>query len=224
MTFGQKLLSCYLQNKRELPWSNTKDTYKLWLSELILQQTRVEQGLPYYESFVEKFPTVFDLAKADEQQVLKTWQGLGYYSRARNLHFTAQYVAENLNGEFPKTYNELIELKGVGNYTAAAIASFSYERSEEHTSELQSRENLVCRELHSFPTRRSSDLAKADEQQVLKTWQGLGYYSRARNLHFTAQYVAENLNGEFPKTYNELIELKGVGNYTAAAIASFSYE
>ena len=86
MTFGQKLISWYLQNKRELPWRNTKDPYKIWLSEVILQQTRVAQGLPYYESFVEKFPTVFDLAKADEQQVLKTWQGLGYYSRARNLH------------------------------------------------------------------------------------------------------------------------------------------
>jgi len=124
MTFGQKLISWYEQNKRDLPWRNTKNPYKIWLSEVILQQTKVAQGLPYYQKFVQTFPTIFDLAKADEQQVLKIWQGLGYYSRARNLHYTAQYVANNLNGVFPKTYNELIQLKGIGSYTAAAIASF----------------------------------------------------------------------------------------------------
>src|SRR5690606_20710033 len=127
MTFSQKLISWYLEHKRDLPWRTTKDPYKIWLSEVILQQTRVAQGLPYYERFIKNFPTVFDLAQADEQEVLKTWQGLGYYSRARNLHHTAQYVAEHLNGEFPKTYDELIKLKGIGSYTAAAIASFSNE-------------------------------------------------------------------------------------------------
>ncbi|SRR5690554_306867 len=163
MTFGQKLISWYLQNKRELPWRNTKDPYKIWLSEVILQQTRVAQGLPYYESFVEKFPTVFDLAKADEQQVLKTWQGLGYYSRARNLHFTAQYVAENLNGEFPKTYNELIELKGVGNYTAAAIASFSY---EEPVAVLDGNVYRVLSRYFGIETDISSSSAKKEFQQL----------------------------------------------------------
>jgi len=125
MTFGQKLIRWYLENKRDLPWRKSSDPYFIWLSEVILQQTRVAQGLPYYEKFVANFPTVFDLAQADEQQVLKIWQGLGYYSRARNLHYTAQFVVENLNGKFPSSYNELIKLKGIGSYTAAAIASFS---------------------------------------------------------------------------------------------------
>ncbi len=127
MTFSQKLISWYLINKRELPWRQTSDPYKIWLSEIILQQTRVTQGLPYYERFVKLFPTVFDLAHADEEQVLRAWQGLGYYSRARNLHHTARYIAGKHKGVFPKTYGELLKLKGVGSYTAAAIASFSYE-------------------------------------------------------------------------------------------------
>uniref|UniRef100_UPI0040490F8C A/G-specific adenine glycosylase n=1 Tax=Flavobacterium sp. TaxID=239 RepID=UPI0040490F8C len=126
MNFSKLLINWYLQNKRSLPWRNTKNPYKIWLSEIILQQTKVAQGLPYYELFVLKFPTVFDLASASEEEVLKCWQGLGYYSRARNLHFTAKYVVEKLNGVFPNNYQELLKLKGVGEYTAAAIASFSY--------------------------------------------------------------------------------------------------
>ena len=125
MNFSKKLISWYQQNKRDLPWRNTNDAYKIWLSEIILQQTRVSQGLPYYINFVTAFPTVKDLANADEQQVLKLWQGLGYYSRARNLHFTAKFVVENHQGIFPNTYDELLKLKGIGTYTAAAIASFS---------------------------------------------------------------------------------------------------
>jgi A/G-specific adenine glycosylase len=124
--FSNVLIQWYLQNKRDLPWRNTTDPYPIWLSEIMLQQTRVAQGTPYFLSFTSAFPTVFDLAKADEEQVLKLWQGLGYYSRARNLHKTAQHIAFELNGVFPKTYNELLTLKGVGEYTAAAIASFSY--------------------------------------------------------------------------------------------------
>lgn len=126
MNFSKLLIKWYLQNKRDLPWRQTQDPYLIWLSEIMLQQTRVAQGLPYYEAFVNSFPTVFDLAKASEEQVLKLWQGLGYYSRARNLHFTAKYVANELNGKFPTNYKELLELKGVGDYTAAAIASFSF--------------------------------------------------------------------------------------------------
>ena len=126
MDFANSLTRWYLKNKRDLPWRNTKDPYLIWLSEIMLQQTRVAQGTPYYYAFKEAFPSVFDLANASEEQVLKLWQGLGYYSRARNLHKTAQYVAVELNGEFPKTYNELLKLKGVGSYTAAAIASFSF--------------------------------------------------------------------------------------------------
>jgi A/G-specific adenine glycosylase len=126
MNFSKLLIKWYLQNKRDLPWRNTTNPYPIWLSEIMLQQTRVAQGTPYFMSFATAFPTVFDLAKADEEQVLKLWQGLGYYSRARNLHKTAQYVAQELSGIFPATYKDLLKLKGVGEYTAAAIASFSY--------------------------------------------------------------------------------------------------
>ena len=126
MYFSKLLINWYLQYKRDLPWRKTDDPYLIWLSEIMLQQTRVAQGLPYYESFVSAFPTVFDLANASEEQVLKLWQGLGYYSRARNLHYTAKYVATELNGIFPDSYAALLKLKGVGDYTAAAIASFSF--------------------------------------------------------------------------------------------------
>ena len=126
MDFHNILINWYLQNKRDLPWRNTTNPYHIWLSEIMLQQTRVAQGMPYFYSFTKEFPTVFDLANADEEKVLKLWQGLGYYSRARNLHKTAQYVSNELNGIFPPTYKELLKLNGVGEYTAAAIASFSY--------------------------------------------------------------------------------------------------
>lgn len=129
MDFSNSLISWYLQNKRDLPWRNTIDPYRIWLSEIMLQQTRVAQGMPYFFAFTEAFPTVFDLAKASEQEVLKLWQGLGYYSRARNLHKTAQYVAFELDGKFPDSYKGLLSLKGVGDYTAAAIASFSYDEA-----------------------------------------------------------------------------------------------
>jgi A/G-specific adenine glycosylase len=126
MDFAKVLTAWYLQNKRDLPWRKTGNPYAIWLSEIMLQQTRVAQGMPYYASFITAFPTVFDLAKANEEQVLKLWQGLGYYSRARNLHKTAQYIAFELFGIFPDNYKDLLKLKGVGEYTAAAIASFSY--------------------------------------------------------------------------------------------------
>lgn len=125
MSFSNSLIHWYLQNKRDLPWRNTSDPYTIWLSEIILQQTRVAQGLPYFEAFIAAFPTVFDLAKASEAQVLKLWQGLGYYSRARNLHTAAKVVVNEYNGIFPNSYQQLIKLKGIGEYTAAAIASFS---------------------------------------------------------------------------------------------------
>jgi A/G-specific adenine glycosylase len=126
MRFSKTLIQWYLQNKRDLPWRNSTNPYIIWLSEIMLQQTRVAQGLPFFLRFTEAFPTVFDLANASEEQVLKLWQGLGYYSRARNLHKTAKQIAFELKGEFPKTYNDLLQLKGVGEYTAAAIASFTY--------------------------------------------------------------------------------------------------
>lgn len=124
--FSLKLIKWYSENKRNLPWRESKSPYKIWISEIILQQTKVDQGLPYYLKFIKKFPNVHDLAIADENMVLKLWQGLGYYSRARNLHYSAKYISNHLNGEFPKTYNGLIKLKGVGKYTASAIASFAF--------------------------------------------------------------------------------------------------
>ena len=126
MNFTNLLIEWYLQKKRDLPWRNTTNPYPIWLSEIILQQTRVAQGMPYFYAFLESFPTVKELAIANEQQVLKLWQGLGYYSRARNLHQTAQYIANELDGVFPNSYAGLIQLKGIGEYTAAAIASFAY--------------------------------------------------------------------------------------------------
>nr|WP_082671541.1 A/G-specific adenine glycosylase [Myroides marinus] len=127
MIFSNKLITWYLENKRFLPWRETKNPYAIWLSEIILQQTRVAQGLPYFEAFLNTYPTVTDLANAPEDDVMRLWQGLGYYSRARNLHATAKKVAYELNGNFPTNYKDLLTLKGVGEYTAAAIASIAYD-------------------------------------------------------------------------------------------------
>jgi A/G-specific adenine glycosylase len=126
MNFSEILLEWYAFNKRVLPWRNIDNPYFIWLSEIILQQTRVDQGLPYYLKFTNAFPTVTDLAEATEDSVLKLWQGLGYYSRARNLHFSAKYIVQYYNGVFPTAFNDILNLKGVGTYTAAAIASFSF--------------------------------------------------------------------------------------------------
>lgn len=124
--FANQLIDWYLEHKREMPWRETKNPYFIWLSEIILQQTRVAQGLPYYLAFTQAYPTVQQLAAAPQEDVLKLWQGLGYYSRARNLHATAQMVIDNYNGVFPDNYTELLKLKGVGDYTASAIASICY--------------------------------------------------------------------------------------------------
>lgn len=124
--FKGEIIDWYSVNKRFLIWRETKNPYNIWLSEIMSQQTRVEQSLPYYIKFTENYPTIFDLANALESDVLKLWQGLGYYSRARNLHETAKYIAHELNGKFPDNYSGLIKLKGVGDYTASAIASICF--------------------------------------------------------------------------------------------------
>lgn len=126
MNFTLTLTNWYQENQRNLPWRHTDNPYYIWLSEIILQQTRVNQGLSYYNNFINEFPTVKDLALADISLVLKMWQGLGYYSRAKNLHETAKYIHFELNDIFPKSYQEIVKLKGIGPYTAAAIASFAY--------------------------------------------------------------------------------------------------
>ncbi len=123
--FADKIIDWYKENKRDLPWRETKDPYKIWISEIILQQTRVVQGYDYYCRFMEHFPDVDALANASEDEVMKCWQGLGYYSRARNLHEAAKVIADK--GRFPTTYEEVRALKGVGDYTAAAICSFAYD-------------------------------------------------------------------------------------------------
>lgn len=125
---SEELLSWYAMNKRELPWRNTKDPYPIWISEVILQQTRVNQGLPYFHSFMEHFPTLQVLARAPEDAVLRVWQGLGYYSRARNLHAGAKYIVSTCGGVFPDNYDTLLKVKGIGPYTAAAIASICFGR------------------------------------------------------------------------------------------------
>lgn len=127
MSFSKQLIYWYLQNERDLPWRKTKNPYFIWLSEIMLQQTRVRQGLSYYLAFTKMFPTVFDLANASEAVVLKLWQGLGYYSRARNLHASAKFIANELNGVFPSTYHDIKMLKGVGDYTASAISSICFD-------------------------------------------------------------------------------------------------
>jgi A/G-specific adenine glycosylase len=127
MNFAETLLAWYPLHKRDLPWRNIQNPYFIWLSEVILQQTRVKQGLPYYEAFTTLFPTIQDLAHATEELVMRTWQGLGYYSRARNMHATAKIIVENYQGIFPTTKAELIKLKGIGEYTASAIASFAFD-------------------------------------------------------------------------------------------------
>lgn len=127
-SFSKKITSWYQLNKRNLPWRDSKDAYLIWLSEIILQQTRVDQGMSYYLKFAKEFPTVKHLAKAENEKVMKFWQGLGYYSRARNLHTTAKNITDNYKGKFPDQYAELLLLKGVGEYTAAAIASFAFDK------------------------------------------------------------------------------------------------
>ena len=126
--FVKNLLLWYGLYKRDLPWRDTTDAYKIWISEVILQQTRVSQGLPYFQKFMETYPNIHQLAAANEQEILRLWQGLGYYSRAKNLHACSKKIVADFQGEFPDTYSALLGLKGIGKYTAAAIASFAFGR------------------------------------------------------------------------------------------------
>ncbi len=130
MSLQQKILNWYYKYKRELPWRNTCDPYKIWVSEIILQQTRVNQGLNYYIKFISRFPDVKTLAEASIDEVMLYWKGLGYYSRARNMHASAQYIVLNLNSKFPDNYTDLLKLKGIGEYTAAAISSIAFNETK----------------------------------------------------------------------------------------------
>jgi A/G-specific adenine glycosylase len=126
--FAEDLLQWYRREKRDLPWRQTDDPYKIWVSEIMLQQTRVDTVIPYYHRFLEAFPTVYDLAKAEQRQVLKLWEGLGYYSRGRNLHQAAKTVVSEFNGKVPATHEKISTLKGIGPYTAAAILSIAHQK------------------------------------------------------------------------------------------------
>ena len=126
MIFSKKLVDWYKVNKRDLPWRDISSAYRIWISEIILQQTKVSQGLPYYLKFIDTFPKVDDLANANLDNVMKIWQGLGYYSRARNMHVTAKIIVNDYNGEFPNDYTQILALPGIGPYTAAAISSFAF--------------------------------------------------------------------------------------------------
>lgn len=161
--FAPKLLAWYERYGRDLPWRHTTNPYHIWLSEIILQQTRVVQGMPYYYRFIETFPTITDLAHADEREVLRLWQGLGYYSRARNLHRTAKIVVEDYGGVFPTTYQELLKLKGIGPYTAAAIASFAF---REKVAVLDGNVYRVLSRIFGIETDITSHAAKAQFTQL----------------------------------------------------------
>lgn len=161
------LVLWYKYNKRFLPWREISDPYKIWLSEIILQQTQIAQGEKYYNSFIENYPSIYDLASDSEQNVLKLWQGLGYYSRARNLHKTAQIIVENFNGKFPKSYEQLIELKGIGNYTASAILSFSYNLP---FPVLDGNVYRVISRFYKIKTPINSNKAQTEFLNILKEW------------------------------------------------------
>lgn len=126
--FSDKILRWYHTNKRDLPWRKTDDPYKIWISEIMLQQTRVDTVIPYYDRFLERFPTVYDLAEASQQDVLKSWEGLGYYSRGRNLHHASKMVVNEFDGNLPSTWKEITSLKGIGPYTASAVLSIAFQK------------------------------------------------------------------------------------------------
>ena len=157
------LITWYHSNKRSLPWRETLDPYIIWISEIILQQTRVNQGLPYFYKFLEKFPNVKSLAEAEESDVLMCWEGLGYYSRARNMHATAKLIFDNFNGIFPNSFIELIKLKGIGSYTASAIASFSF---AEHVAVLDGNVIRVISRLFNFEEDTNLGISKKRLQQI----------------------------------------------------------
>ncbi len=180
MDFSERILSWYKKNRRELPWRKTRDPYRIWLSEIIMQQTRVAQGLPYYLRFTERFPRIEDLAAAPEEEVLKTWQGLGYYSRARNLHATARHIAFERGGRFPPTYKGLLALKGVGPYTAAAIGS-------------------ICFDL-------PAPVVDGNVYRVLARYFGVDLpIDRGDGTRYFAALAAELLDGAHPGTYNQAL-------------------
>ena len=159
----EPIINWYSKNKRDLPWRKTNNPYLIWLSEIILQQTRVDQGMDYYLNFSTSFPDVKNLADAHEDEILKMWQGLGYYSRARNLHAAAKYITHELDGVFPTNYNDILKLKGVGPYTAAAIASFAF---NEHQAVVDGNVYRVISRLFDVETPIDTTAGKKEFQTI----------------------------------------------------------
>ena len=178
MSLSKKLNTWYEDYGRTLPWRGIDDPYRIWLSEIILQQTRIEQGRDYYYRFVEAFPSVADLAAASEDQVLRLWQGLGYYSRARNLHAAAQYIMKECSGRFPETHEGILRLKGVGRYTAAAIASFAFRLPY---PVIDGNVYRFVSRLYGITTPIGTDAAYSEFEQLL-----LRQIDRSRPDHFNA--------------------------------------
>lgn len=177
-SFGVRIMEWYKENGRDLPWRNTKDPYRIWVSEIILQQTRVAQGYDYYCRFIRRFPDVNSLAEAGEDEVMKYWQGLGYYSRARNLHAAAREIAGK--GYFPDTYEEVRRLKGVGDYTAAAICSFAF--------------GLPCA------------VVDGNVYRVLSRWMGIDMpVDSVKGKNYFRELAEELLVKEDPALYNQAI-------------------
>tara|TARA_B100001093_G_scaffold106103_2_gene98413 strand:- start:2369 stop:3409 length:1041 start_codon:yes stop_codon:yes gene_type:complete len=163
LIFSHLILNWYQNSKRNLPWRSTRDPYKIWLSEIILQQTKIAQGTAYYLKFLNAFPNIRDLANAPEEHVMKLWQGLGYYTRARNLHKTAKFVSDELNGVFPNKYSEIIKLKGIGPYTAAAISSICF---NEKRAVVDGNVYRVLARTHKIITEINSNLGRKEFQQL----------------------------------------------------------
>lgn len=160
---SRALAHWYAEHGRALPWRESSDPYKIWLSEIMLQQTRIDQGTGYYLRFIERFPTVHDLAEADHDTVMKMWEGLGYYSRARNLHHTAKVISQEMNGKFPNHWSELIKLKGIGPYTARAIGSIAFGNAAA----------VIDGNVFRVLTRYLADFSPIDVPQTRKTFQEL---------------------------------------------------
>jgi len=202
------LLNWYAEHKRVFPWRNTRDPYKIWLSEIILQQTRIQQGLPYYKKFIKVFPSVHHLAAATEVDVLKLWQGLGYYSRARNLWATAKTVSHDYSGEFPTDFSSLLRLKGVGDYTASAIASICYDEPQAvvdgNVYRVLSRHFGIYEPINTAP---AFSLFKQKAQQLLDINQP-GNFNQALMEFGALQCVPKNPNCEICIFQNSCHALK----------------
>ena len=184
--FTHSVLDWYAKHKRNMPWRDSGDPYKIWISEIMLQQTQVDQAWPYFERFIEKFPTIFDLAGAGQQQVMKVWEGLGYYSRARNLHAAAQTIVSDYDGNLPENYDEIIKLKGIGPYTAAAISSIAFGKA-----------NAVV---------------DGNVKRVITRYFGIEEDVRtSKTAKMVQQYVDELISNEHPAEFNQgLMEIGSV--------------